>query len=139
MLGLFVDSDSVEKALVGIKVGGESVEVNPENIQGCVRDKNTDINLICQFFTTDGFTAIESVCKVKAEQVWKCERCHELAREQSVGCKSCSNWYHYSSENLKNTPKCKYWYYCSTAKHVKTRLRTHLWPDAECIHRQRQK
>ena len=116
MLGLFVESDSIEKALAGLKLGEELVEVNPENIKGCVRDKNMDINLIRQFFTTDGFTAVENVCKVKGEQVWKCERCNnELASEQSVGCESCLNWYHYSCENLKNTPKCKYWY-CKACK-----------------------
>ena len=50
MLRLFVDSDSIEKAVAGFKLGEELVEVNPENIQGCVRDKNMDINLIRQFF-----------------------------------------------------------------------------------------
>ena len=109
LLGLFVDSDSVEKALAGLMLGEETVEVNPENIPGYLRDNNMDINLICQLSTPDGFRAIENVCKVKVEQVWKYERCQsELASEQSVWCESCLNWYHYSCENVKNTPKCKY-------------------------------
>ena len=41
------------KALEGELLDEIHVEMGPNNIPGCVRDKNIDVNLIRKFFTLD--------------------------------------------------------------------------------------
>ena len=116
MLKWFLDNDTVDTVLQGIRAQESDVETVPENLPSSIMDKNIDINLIRKFFDNDAWTLLLSVLEVRKNLPWLCSICNaDLSQVRSVGCDSCLSWLHYSCAGIKKEPSCKYWY-CKSCK-----------------------
>ena len=70
ILSWFVDKAVVTEVLnKGTLIDEESVECVPEKIPDSIVDENVDVHLVCKHFTSDAWSLVEEVIKVKKEKL----------------------------------------------------------------------
>lgn len=120
MLKWFVDEEVAEDALKqGRLINEEEVEVDPNNISSSCLEKFINLNVIQQFFTSDGWLSVENVLKIKSSRLtWKCGSCtHDCSSGDTILCEACLSWFHYTCVGLLQTPRKKYWF-CHSCSNI---------------------
>ena len=118
ILSFFVDEDIIQRAYSqATLIGEESIVMIPNEIPSAALDSHIDIWIIQKFFHADGWAALELVYNARKQLPWTCRKCcNELEnQENSIGCDSCLNWFHWGCEKIKSRPKTKFWY-CKDCK-----------------------
>ena len=111
ILSWFVDKAVVTEALNnGTLIDEESVECLPEKIPDSITDENVDVHLVRKHFTSDAWSLVEEVIKVKEKLMWICNVCHHDLTPSSIVCNGCLLWYDFKCVGLSKQPKTRHWF-----------------------------
>lgn len=113
MLKWFVDGKVAEAALDGQLVAENEVETRPDRVSSsCLDDIVVELEAIRHFFTSNAWTLVQEVVEMKSrQQIWPCPSCYKNAKEGSICCDGCLQWWHNACAGVKKrNTRVKEWF-----------------------------